>query len=58
MWSGYGGVDGLGEVWELVCWEGVWYVWDSIQRAVDVVKDRVGLVGVELAREWGRVGWM
>ena len=32
--------------------------WDSVRRAVDKVEDRVGLVGIELAREWSRVGWM
>ena len=42
------GLEGVGCVWG----------WDSVRRVVDIVESRVGLVGVELAREWSWVGWM
>ena len=41
-------------------WEGVGCVclWDSVRSVFDMVEGRVGLVGVELTREWSWVGWM
>ena len=49
------------EVWEWV-WLGGSRVclggWDTARRTVDMVQGRVGLVGVEFAREWSWVGLM
>ena len=41
-------------------WEGVGCVCllDNVRRVFDMVEGRVGLVGVEMTREWCWVGWM
>ena len=59
------GVGMVGLLGRVEVWEWVWLgggrcvcLWDSLRSVFDMVEGRVGLVGVELTREWSWVGWM